>query len=93
VTIFVSVGDKVQVPASIQGAPLPEATAEVEAAGLVVANTIPVPRQTIEDFGIDLEEAQIEDGDVVGIQDNGATFGAWLPPGTSVTLVYYDASL
>jgi hypothetical protein len=43
--------------------------------------------------GIVPEEAGIEDGDVVGIQDNGADFGAWLPSGTSVSLVYYDASL
>jgi serine/threonine-protein kinase len=93
VTLIVSMGDKVQVPPSIQGGPLNDAVQSLEAEGFVVAQKIPVSAATIESFGIDLQTAGIEDGDVVGIQDNGASFGAWLPPGTSVTLVYYDSSL
>lgn len=93
VTLFVSVGDKVQVPSEIQGSPLDDAVATLEDLGFVVADTIPVSREYIEGFDVDLDAAGIEDQDVVGIQDNGANFGAWLPPGTSVTLVFYDAAL
>lgn len=92
VTLLVSVGDKVQIPREIQGGPLDDAVATLEGLGLTVANTFPVSRAVIEGAGVDLEAAGIEDGDVVGIQDNGADFGAWVPPGTSVSLVYFDAS-
>ncbi|MGH2560740.1 MAG: Stk1 family PASTA domain-containing Ser/Thr kinase [Thermomicrobiales bacterium] len=90
VTLFISVGDKVQIPQEIQGAPLDQAQATLAELGFSVTESIPVSRQVIEDFDIDLEDAEIEDQDVVGIQDNDANFGAWLPPGTSVRLVYYD---
>jgi serine/threonine-protein kinase len=93
VTLIVSMGDKVQIPPQIQGGPLDDAVQTLEAAGFVISQKIPVSAATIERFNIDLQAAGIEDGDVVGIQDNGASFGAWLPPGTSVTLVYYDSSL
>jgi serine/threonine-protein kinase len=93
VTLIVSMGDKVQIPPQIQGGPLDDAAQTLESAGFVISQKIPVSATTIESFGIDLQTAGIADGDVVGIQDNGASFGAWLPPGTSVTLVYYDSSL
>jgi serine/threonine-protein kinase len=93
VTLIVSMGDKVQIPPDIQGGPLDAAVQSLEAAGFVISQKIPVSAATIESFNINLQAAGIEDGDVVGIQDNGASFGAWLPPGTSVTLVYYDSSL
>jgi hypothetical protein len=90
VTLFVSVGDKIQVPREIQGAPLAEAQSTLEDLGFVVTDTIPVSCAFIQEFGIDLDEAGIVDQDIVGIQDNDANFGEWLPPGTSVRLVYYD---
>jgi hypothetical protein len=93
VTLFVSVGDKVQIPREIQGAPLSEAVASLEGLGLTITDQIGVDRARIESFGINLESAGIVDQDVVGVQDNGANFGAWLPPGTAITLVYYDQSL
>ena len=93
VTILVSVGNKVQIPREIQGGPLEAAVSTLERLGFHIAHTYAVPRSVLVEAGIVPEEAGIEDGDVVGIQDNGADFGAWLPPGTSVSLVYYDASL
>jgi len=93
VTLLVSMGNKVQIPREIQSGPLEAAIAKLEQLGFNVANTYPVPKSVLTNAGIDPEQAGIEDGDVVGIQDNGADFGAWLPPGTSVSLVYYDASL
>jgi serine/threonine-protein kinase len=93
VTLNVSVGDKIQIPRDIQGSPLGEAVARLEQEGFVIADQIPVSKKRIESFNIDLKAAGIADHDVVGVQDNGANFGAWLPPGTSISLVYYDASL
>ncbi|MFL5760827.1 MAG: Stk1 family PASTA domain-containing Ser/Thr kinase [Thermomicrobiales bacterium] len=93
VTLVVSVGDKIQIPREIQGAPLGEAVAQLEQEGFAITDQIPVSKAHIESFGIDLDAAGIVDHDVVGVQDNGANFGAWLPPGTSISLVYYDASM
>jgi len=94
VSVFVSVGDKVLVPASLQGQPLARARAALEDLGLKVSGEIAVPRSTLASAGIDDPAAQgITDGDVVGIQDNGARFGGWIDSGTSVTLIYYDENL
>jgi eukaryotic-like serine/threonine-protein kinase len=93
VTLNVSVGDKIQIPRDIQGAPLGEAVARLEQIGFVIADQIPVSRKRIEGAGVDLDAAGIVDHDVVGVQDNNANFGAWLPPGTSISLVYYDENL
>ncbi|HEY7031262.1 MAG TPA: Stk1 family PASTA domain-containing Ser/Thr kinase [Thermomicrobiales bacterium] len=94
VTIVVSAGNKVQIPADLQGTPVEEAKAKLEALGLTVANEVPVSQQVIVDAGIaDLAQAGIEDQDVVGIQDSGATFGGFVASGAEVILVYYDAQL
>ncbi len=93
VMMFVSVGNKVQIPTEIQGMPVDEARTTLEGLGLDVVNAIGVPRQVIQDAGIENpEEVGIEDRDVVGIQDNDATFGGYVEAGVSVTLVFYDAS-
>jgi cytoskeletal protein RodZ len=92
VMIFVSVGDQVLVAPELQGEPLDVVINELENAGLEVAEQIGIPGSQIDEAGIDREANGIVDGDVVGIQDNGAAFGVWLPRGTAVTLVYYDAS-
>jgi serine/threonine-protein kinase len=92
VTIVVSAGNKVQIPPEIQGMPLEQAKAMLEGRGLKVANEIGVSAQVIQNAGIaDLGQAGIEDGDVVGIQDSGATLGGFVDSGAEVTLVYYDA--
>jgi tRNA A-37 threonylcarbamoyl transferase component Bud32 len=95
VTMFVSVGDKVQVPPEIQGSPLPDAVARLDQLGFEITDQQGVDRARIESFNVNLEAAGIIDQDVVGVQndDNTANFGAWLPPGSSITVVYYDESL
>lgn len=93
VTLVVSVGQKIQIPRDIQSSPLGEAVARLEQIGFVIADQIPVSEERIKSFGVDLDAAGIVDHDVVGVQDNGANFGAWLPPGTSISIVYYDENL
>ena len=93
VTVYVSVGDQVWIAPELQGEPLDNVVSTLENGGLTVADQIGVSAKTIEAAGINLSDAGIVDRDVVGIQDNGAAFGIWLPRGTSVTLIYYDASL
>lgn len=92
VTVYVSVGDQVYISPDLQGQPLDTVISTLENAGIEVSNQVGVPAATIEAAGLDLEASDIKDKDVVGIQDNGATFGVWLPRGTEVTLVYYDAT-
>jgi serine/threonine protein kinase len=93
VSVYVSMGDQVWLAPELQGAPLDDVISTLENGGLEVSDQLGVSAQTIENAGIDLNAAGIVDHDVVGIQDNGAEFGIWVPRGTSVTLVYYDASL
>jgi len=93
VSIYVSMGDQVWLAPELQGAPLDDVISTLENGGLAVSDQLGVSAQTIENAGIDLNAAGIVDHDVVGVQDNGAEFGIWVPRGTSVTLVYYDASL
>ena len=93
VTLVVSLGDVVQIPGSLQGQPAVEASTELEAAGLVISGRVPVGQATIAEAGVDLAAAGIEPGDVVGVQAEGADFGAHLPRGAEVELVVYDDSL
>ena len=93
VTLRVSAGDRVEVPGSIQGQPLDQAASRLKELGLVVGDSVGVDRATIEEAGLDLATEGIEDGDVVGAQGKDIDFGAWVPPGSGVTLVYYDAAL
>ena len=93
VTVFESMGDLVRIPPDLQGQPLTGVETQLQSLGLVVGDPIPVSAERIESFDIDLSEAGIEDGDVVGIQEEGLGFGAWVSADSTVTLVYYDASL
>ena len=93
VVLQVSAGDRVRIPPEIQGQPLDQVARQLERLGLRVGNRFPVDRATIERFGIDLAAAGIGDQDVVGVQGEGVDFGAWVTPGTSVDLVYYDRGL
>jgi beta-lactam-binding protein with PASTA domain len=90
VRVQVSKGDRVRIPGELQGQPLAAAIAQLEQLDLTVSGQIAVPRQTIEDAGVDLDVSGIRNGDVVGVQDNGAAFGAWVARGATVTVVYYD---
>ena len=94
VTVFVSQGDTVLLPAGIFGMDRETARAQLTAAGFSVTGEDTANRAAIEAAGVDLAAAKIEDGDVVGVQNANGTagFGVWLPPGTELTLVSYDAS-
>jgi serine/threonine-protein kinase len=93
VTLVISAGNMVQIPGDLQGMPRDQARTALENLGLTIANEFGVSEQTIHDAGIDnLTDAGIEDGDVVGIQDSNATFGGFVEPESSVTLIYYDES-
>jgi beta-lactam-binding protein with PASTA domain len=93
VHVVVSMGDMVQIPADLQSKPLDEAVSQLKDLGLNVGEPIAVSKSRIESFQVNLDELGIVDGDVVGIQEEGAGFGAWVPRGSTVTPVYYDASL
>jgi serine/threonine-protein kinase len=93
VTVYVSIGDQVYVDPSLQGEPIDTVVQSLTDAGLIVINRNAVSGAQLDDAGLDREAFGIEDGDVVGIQENGAAFGVWLPRGTEVSLNYYDASL
>ena len=92
VTLRVSVGDRVQIPPDIFGSPVESVARQLERLGLRVGLRLTADRATVESFGVDLEAAGIEPGDVVGVQ--GATpdiaIGAWVRPNAQVDLVSYD---
>ncbi|HQY30302.1 MAG TPA: protein kinase [Thermomicrobiales bacterium] len=92
VHVVISMGDKVQIPITLQSMPVDDAVAELSALGLDVQTPIGVSRQRIQ-TALDLDAFQIVDGDVVGIQETDAEFGAWVPVGSAITPVFYDAAL
>ncbi len=93
VTVVVSVGDKVQIPRDIFSMPVQDAEAKLGQAGIELAGTIAVGPAAIQGR-IDPAQYQIVSGDVIGVQNpqGDASFGGWVARGSSVTLVYYDAS-
>jgi len=98
VTLRVSRGDAVFLPGEIQGQPLDQVARQIERSGLRPGSRHGVAARSIEDQGVDLLAAGIDDGDVVGVTGRAAdggdvTFDVWLPRGTRVDLVYYDATL
>jgi serine/threonine protein kinase len=95
ITIAVSKGDMVQIPVELQGESVATVTTALEKLGLKIAGTNPVPAADLKDANgapLDLNALGIQDGDVVGVQDNNATFGGWVQRGASVTLNYYTAN-
>ena len=93
VVVEVSMGNQVQIPVDLQGRPLDDATADLEVLGLTVLEPLPVSTARILEVLAGQTEVPFADGDVVGIQEGDIAFGAWVPADSSLTLVYYDASL
>jgi len=91
VTLLVSAGDVVPIPAELLGQPVEQAQAALAGLDLVVAEPVGVDRIAVEELGLDLEEAAIRDGDVVAVRGDGAELGGFVPPGTEVEIVFYDA--
>jgi hypothetical protein len=93
VTVQVSRGNNAQVPFDLQGQPLDDAVASLQAEGFVVEDPLAVSReQIVAQLGPDAE-FPFENQDVVGIQTDGIVVGEWFPTGTTIQLVFYDADL
>ena len=93
VTVDVSMGDRAQIPANLQRLPLDEAMSALSDRGFVTGTPLPVSREQIQSQLGDGAEFPFEDQQVVGIQNEGIAFGAWVATGSTVQLVYYDAGL
>ena len=93
VIVFVSIGDQVWVDPALQGEPLDVVAQALTDAGLVVTGQNGISGTQLDEAGIDRATFGIEDRDVVGIQENGAAFGVWIPRGTEISLNFYDASI
>jgi hypothetical protein len=78
VTLRVSRGDTVLIPANSRGSRSTR-WRQVRRSGLRVGSRFGVSAQEITGQGVDLVEAGIEDGDVVGVQGRGAGLDAWVP--------------
>jgi serine/threonine-protein kinase len=93
VEVVTSVGDRVQIPPDLQSRRVDDVVRELDRLGFETAEPIAVSRERIISFNVDLEALAIVDGDVVGLQEEEAGFGQWVPRGATITPVYYDASL
>jgi serine/threonine protein kinase len=93
VHVVVSMGDRVLVSNDLQSMPLDDVVRYLEDSGLDAGDPVAVSRERIESFGLDLESLEIVDKDVVGFQEESASFGQWVNRGDTVTPVYYDAAL
>ena len=93
VHVLISMGNRVQIPPDLQSQPVDDAVARLDEMGLKVEEPIGVSRERIESFEVDLDQFNIVDGDVVGIQQEDAGFGRWVERGSTITPVFYDASL
>jgi serine/threonine protein kinase len=93
VALVTSGGNLTQIPYELFGMPVEEGMARLEEEGISTNGAIGVDSALIESFGIDLTAMAIEDGDIVGIQNEGMSIGSSIAPGASVTLVYYNAKL
>jgi serine/threonine-protein kinase len=91
--LVVSMGNRVQIPQDLLSMPVDEAVEALQGLGLDVREPVAVSGERIESAGVDLTEFDIEDGDVVGIQEEDAGFGFWIPSGSAITLVYFDSLL
>ena len=92
VVLAVSIGDKVRIPTELQGENIDTVISALEKLGFTVSGTNALAAAEIRDANgvpLDLGALGIQDGDVVGIQDNDAAFGGWVQRGASVTLNYY----
>lgn len=92
VTLLVSQGDAVLVPEEVVGQPRAVVAGQLEGLGLRVAEEVPADEAALEGV-TGSAGVGIEQGDVVGIadEDGANVLGQWLPRGSAVRLVYYEA--
>ncbi|MBA3336379.1 MAG: PASTA domain-containing protein, partial [Chloroflexia bacterium] len=94
VTLLVSVGDQVRVPIEIHGRPVERVMAEIQGLGLVLLDPRGVDRDAVS-ARVDMDAEEIVDRDVIEVQhdERAVNFGAWVPRGSRIALVFYDRSL
>ena len=93
VHLVISMGDRVQIPQDLLSMPVDEAVDVLDELGLEVADPVAVSEERIDSVGLDMDVFEIEDKDIVGIQEEDAGFGLWIPAGSTITPVYFDSSL
>lgn len=92
VTLLISQGDAVRVPEEAVGQPRAVVAGQLEGLGLRVDEEVPADEAALERVA-GSAGAGIANGDVVSIlgDDRADVLGQWLPRGSSVRLVYYEA--
>lgn len=93
VILKISAGDKVHIPSEIVSRPVAQVEAELTEMDFEVNDNRGVSRTEVQALGFDLASDSIEDGDVVGVEGSGARLDAWVEPGTTVTLLYYESDI
>jgi serine/threonine-protein kinase len=93
ITMQISAGDKVQVPAEIIGRPVEQAIAQLESLEFQVSGEEGIDRDGVAGLGVDMATDAIVDGDAVGVSGAGADIGAWLDRGATLTVLVYDQDL
>jgi serine/threonine-protein kinase len=89
VTLLASVGDQVQVP-DVRGVPYQQGLTQLENAGLVVGSNVPQSCATIQAQDSSFNCSAFPNG---GIVSATLQFNSWVPRGSTINTVYYDASL
>lgn len=87
VTLYISVGDQIQVPNAF-GQPYPQVVAALENAGFVVESVVPQTCEQIQQSAPDFDCENFADGGVVSAT---LAWGSWVPRGSSIAIAYYDA--
>jgi serine/threonine-protein kinase len=85
VKVYVSVGDRVRVP-DLYGKPYQQAVIELERAGLVVRNVIPMTCEQITASFSSFDCEQFPDGGVVSAT---LQWNSWVPRGSPIDIAFY----
>ena len=88
VTLYVSVGDKVQVP-DVFGVPYQQALPQLENAGLVIGSRNAQGCTYIKSQDSTFDCSSFANGGVVSATQQ---WKSWVPRGTVISIAYYDAS-
>jgi serine/threonine-protein kinase len=89
VSLYASVGDKVQVP-DVFSTPRDQALSELENAGLTVGTASPQSCSQIQAEDASFDCTSFPDGDIVS---GTLQWNSWVPRGATINVAYYDASL
>lgn len=92
VTLLVSQGDAVRLPEGLISQPRETVIGQLEGLGLRIAREAVADEAALERVS-GSAGVGIEDGDVISVEgeDGADAIGKWLPRGSAVTVIYYDA--